>query len=185
MPYEVDNQPSAGGELALAAGSALGAAFFVPGAEKIGMAVAKGIWKGAIKPAAQIAGIGLGAAAAVPLGAGYVAATTSGGRAAAGYAAKLAIRTPLRMARTAIGGTAYAAYNIGKVAMNHPILTTGLAGAAGVGMATMGNVPANSQMFSGGMVDVMGGTSNYGVSGMMSNMNASGNIVLGANRRRR
>jgi hypothetical protein len=57
-----------------------------------------------------------------------------------------------------------------------------LAGAAGAGLASFENRPAGVSMNAYNATDVMGGTSN--TSQLMSEMNATGNIVFGLNNRR-
>lgn len=185
MPYTVDNQTSAGSDLAQAIGYGAGAAAFVPAVWKLGGMAAKGLWHGAIKPAAKIAGVGIGVTAAVPLGAAYLGVATAPGRKVTGFLAKRAFRTGAEIGKTVIGGTAAGAYTVAKMAYKHPYIATGLAGAAGVGISAVGSPPPSSSVYSPGMVEMMGGTSNYGVGAMMSDMNATGDLVLGANNRRR
>lgn len=169
----------------MAAGSALGAAMFVPALWKVAGVGAKVAWKGAIKPAAMVVGAGLGVGVAgVGLGA-YAAVGTSAGRSVSGYAAKVAGRAVLRGTRTVVGGASYGAFKTASWVYNHPGLTMAGAALGGAGLAMGENASPGNRTYGSSMVDVMGGTSNYGISEMMSNMNASGNIVLGANNRRR
>ena len=169
----------------MAAGSALGAAMFVPAVWKVAGLGAKVAWHGAIKPAAMVAGLGLGVGAA-GIGAGaYAAVGTATGRSISGYAARVAGRSVLRGARTVIGGTAHGGFKAASWIYNHPGLSMAGAAVGGMGLAMGENATPGNRTYGSGMVDLMGGTSNYGISEMMSNMNASGNIVLGANNRRR
>ena len=180
-----DQQNTGGADLAQAAGYALGAAAFVPAFWKLTGMIGKLAWRGAIKPAAKIAGVGLGVTAALPLGAAYVGVATGPGRKVSGFLAKRAMQTGVQVGRTVIGGATAGAYTVARAAYRHPYAAIGLAGAAGVGIAAVGSQPPASRIYSPGMVEMMGGTSNYGVGAMMQNMNATGDIVLGANNRRR
>lgn len=185
MPYTVDEQPSAAGDLIQAAAYGLGAAAFVPAVWKVAGMFGKAAWRGAIKPAAKIAGVGVGVAAAAPLGAAYLGIATAPGRKVSGFLAKRVAQTGYQVGRTVVGGAGYGTFKAASWVYNHPGMSIGLAGAAGVGVAGMSSNVPNARMYSGGMVEIMGGSSSYGVSQMMANMNASGNIVLGANNRRR
>lgn len=234
MPVQIDdNSGQTTQDLVIAAGSALGAAFFIPGMDALVGSAFKGIFKGvkgvakgvaktafnagkltgeALRYESGIAGTGIGGSgmglhhlASKPIqlaGAAGTMASKSlgldapkqifkslsafGAHPIRNTAYRLGVHAPLAAARIAVGGAAYGAVGIAKTIVNtNGLALAGLAGAAGVAMASTESPNAGTQIIGGGMVDAMGGTSQYGVRSVMNTMNASGDVVLGAHNRRR
>lgn len=176
MPYQVngfDDQSSAKDDLIPAIGYGIGSAFFIPGVDKLAAGALKVAAKAYVLPEVAMF-------AAAPF-MGAVGAVTGrpllNAAKAIGY---VGANSALMLGRSA-------AYTVGKTASwvwQHPTATTTLVGATGLGTAMMGRRQPETSLHSPGVVEAMGGTSDYGVQGMMRNMNATGDIVLGANNRR-
>jgi hypothetical protein len=164
----------------MAGGAAVGAILGTP----LGWSIAAKVGGTAAKmigyPVAAVAGVGLGT---VGLGA-YGLVGTATGRRLGMTVARRGLRTGYHIGATIAGGTAYGAYKTASWIYRNPGLTTIGAGVAGGVLAARQDPPPTTRGFTSGMVDTMGGSSNYGVQEMMANMNATGDIVLGANRRR-
>src|SRR5665213_3099293 len=86
-------------------------------------------------------------------------------------------------ARDVAGGVVTGAYRGASWLYKHPVATMGIAGGAGAlwGAGDIKHQPVQDAFASPSIVEAIGGQSDYGVRGLMQNMNASGNLVFGLN----
>jgi len=89
-------------------------------------------------------------------------------------------------ARDVAGGVVTGAYKGASWLYKHPVASIGIAGGAGAlwGAGDIEHQPVQDAFASPSIVEAMGGQSDYGVRGLMQNMNASGDMVFGMNARR-
>lgn len=181
MPISTyDDQNIGGRQTASAIGSAFGTIPFLPGGINASLIALAAI-------AAPVAAVGIGTIALT--GASLAGGTYLGFKSGAiPWLAKKVLFNTAKATQVVGGGIAYGATKTASWIYKHPYSTLGIAGTAGLGTGAMSswmspNRP-HATPYRESMTNIMGGTSNYGISQIMSDMNVDGSIVFGmANRR--
>lgn len=165
-----DDQNLGGIQLAGALGSAIGAAFFLPGVSEAVLGATGFVLKTGAK--AGWAGLKTTARVGAVAGRGIAAGFRSGAipKAAYGTAAGT-LGNLVRTTRTIAGGSIYTAARVGSWVYNHPALTTAM-----VAPVALGAAATTSWMYPN---RPHGTPTRQPVSNLMDVLNASGDIVLG------